>query len=140
MPFLAGEIVDPAEVAEAVDGWQAYSPLLYHNMTTTKASIARTVGGAHYIERAGFIVCQVDILAGANSTGGCGVQLPVNALAASPPLFGSAAITGSGAPTTPVLPMVISSLDAVVLMLPSTAYHDITNGQRVRFSIMYRSA
>jgi hypothetical protein len=136
----SGKRIPASEINGLLAGWQAYTPLLYQNMTTTKRSIALTVTGAQWVVRAGLVNVMADVLAGATSTNGCGLQLPVNALASSPPLLGQAFITGASAPTTPLLAMVIASLDAVVIMLPSTAYQDITNGQRLRVNLTYRSA
>lgn len=136
----AGGVVASSEITGLLSGWQTYSPLLYQNMTTTKAPIARTVSGAQYVVRAGLVNAMVDVLAGAGSTGGCGLQLPVAALASTPPLLGSAFITGTSAPTTPLLAMVVSTLDTVVIMLPSTAFQDINSGQRLRVNLTYRSA
>ncbi len=136
----AGGIVASSEISGLLAPWATYSPLLYQNMTTTKASITRTVSGAQYVVRAGLVNVMVDVLAGATSTGGCGLQLPVSALASTPPLLGQAIITGGSAPTTPLAAMVVSSLDTVVIMLPSTAFQDITSGQRLRVNLTYRSA
>lgn len=136
----AGGVVASSEITGLLSGWQAYSPLLYGAMSTTKTSIARTVTGAQYVVRAGLVNVMADILAGATSTGGCGVQLPVPALASSPPLLGTVFITGTSAPTTPLAAMVVASLDTVVVMLPSTAFQDINLNQRLRMNLTYRSA
>ena len=136
---VSGKRVSSAEINNLLTGWQTYSPLLYSTMSTTKTSITRTVTAAQYVARAGIVQVMVDILAGATSSGGCGVQLPVSALAATPPLLGQAVITGASAPTTPLLAMVVASLDTIVVMLPSTAFQDITSGQRIRLNLSYRS-
>lgn len=137
---VAGKRIPASEINNLLSGWQTYAPLLYQSMSTTKVSIARTLSGAQYVVRAGLVNVMVDLQAGATSTGGCGLQLPVPALAASPPLLGQANITGASAPTTPLLAMVVSTLDTIVVMLPSTAFQDITSGQRLRVNLTYRSA
>ncbi|WP_203834016.1 hypothetical protein [Actinoplanes campanulatus] len=136
---VAGKRIPASEINGLLAGWQTYSPLLYSAMSTTKSSITRTVSAAQYVVRAGLVNVMVDVLAGATSSGGCGLQLPVSALASTPPLLGQAIITGSGAPTTPLAAMVVSTLDAIVIMLPSTSFQDITRGQRLRVNLTYRS-
>ncbi|BCJ45310.1 hypothetical protein GCM10010168_85790 [Actinoplanes ianthinogenes] len=138
MPIQAGEIAVASEVAEALDGWISYSPLLYSAMATTPVSIARTVTAARYVERGGLVIVQANIVANAASSGGVGVQLPIAAVTGIG-MLGSGVITGSGAPATQSGCAFLSGTDKVTISLPSTAFLDVASGQRVQISLAYQS-
>lgn len=137
MAIGAGLVITASDIQDAVSPWTAYSPLLYTTTSTTRASVARTITRAVWFKRAGFVTAQVDITAGATTTGGASVSLPIIATARMV-LCGSAAIMGASAPTQFNIAFMSSSLDSIIVPTSAGGFVDIASGQTFRFSVCYQ--
>ncbi len=135
----AGGKVFAATITDATAAWTTFSPILYQSTSTTRASISRTVTRAVYVQRAGLVIAQVDVTAGATSTGGASLSLPVPAIARQV-VCGSAAIMGSSPPTQSGMGYMSATLDSIIVVALTNAFCDITSGQTFRYSVMYQSA
>lgn len=131
--------ITAADAAEAQTPFAAYAPLLYQSLGTTKASIARTITRAVWLKRNGLTVVEFDLVAGATSTGGCGVQLPVAAIARTV-ICGTLIVMGASAPATQCFGAFMhAGLDTVGPASVTGGFLDIISGQTIRAAVMYQS-
>ncbi len=138
--MVAGEPVSGATLAALQAGWQTFAnPILYQQTAGTRAAISRTITRAVWIERSGLIHAQVDLTAGASSSGGASVSLPKLAVARQL-VVGTAAIMGASAPTQSGVAYMSSTLDSIIVVAFTNAFCDIANGQSFRYSVTYQPA
>jgi hypothetical protein len=139
MAVGSGLVIAAADVAEALTPFSAYTPILYQAMGSTPAAITRTVTRAVWLKRNGLVIYQFDITAGATSTGGCGVQLPVPAIARQV-ICGSLIVMGGTPPATQCFGAFMHAGLATVGPATTTGgFLDITSGQTIRGSVMYQA-
>lgn len=139
---------DMAALAAAVDTyvfaletattkWTSFSPLLYQSMTTTKASISRTLGNCWYMVRNNYCVAHAEVTATASSTGGAGLALPVTP-AERWTTCGSGGVFGTSPPTQSGVAYMGIGLDVILTTTFTNAFCDIISGQTFRYSIVYK--
>lgn len=116
--------------------WTTYSPLLYQHMTTTPASISRTVNDARYITRGGLCIAHIDVSASAASTGGCGLQLPVTG-ATRLITCGFGGVFGTSPPSQSGTVTMSSGKTEVIPVSFTNGFADVASGQDVRAYVIY---
>lgn len=142
MVIAAGADVDAADFGGFTSGWITYAPVMYTNLNTTRSSIARTINHAKYLRIGSLVIVHVDITAGATTTNGMGVSLPLNAAERLITCGAGGIYTG----TTPTGMNGLVSLgpgsptDTVLSTTYSNAFVDITSGQTFRAMFQYEPA
>lgn len=134
---LADDIdADVEDLENDLTVWTTYSPLLYQHMTTTPASITRTVNDGRYITRGGLCIAHIDVSATASSSGGCGLQLPVTGATrlitcAFGGVFGASPPSQSG-----TLTMSTGKTEVIPVSF-TNGFVDVVSGQDVRATVIY---
>ncbi len=123
-------------------GWITYSPVLYHNLTGSRATLSSTINVAKYLKRGKMVTVHTELTMNANGTAstGCSVSLPVNA-ASRWYAIGSGGVYGSGSPSNQSGVMSIASpLDSMQPTTFTNGFVDAVNGCVLRATGTYESA
>lgn len=135
----SGLPISAADVAEAKTAFAAYTPTLWGSIGTTRVSLTRTITRAVWLKRDGLVIAEVDITAGATSTGGCSVSLPVAAIARQV-ICGSLQVMGASFPATQCGGAFMhATLDSVGPATAGSGFLDVISGQTIRFAVMYQA-
>lgn len=123
-------------------GWIDFTPLLYQSLTTTPASISRTIEYAHYRQLGKMVWANVGVVATAGSSNGVGIDLPV-AAAARYFDMGTARVMGASPPATQTgLAYGYSGppYNKLVIVSDTGGFLNIVSGQPLRYSVCYQAA
>lgn len=139
MAVGSGLVISAADVAEAKTAFAAYVPTLWGSIGTTRVSLAKTVTRAVWLKRDGLVVYEFDITAGATSTGGCSLSLPVSAIARQV-ICGTLIVMGGTPPATQCFGAFMhATLDSVGPATTGSGFLDITSGQTMRGVAIYQA-
>lgn len=128
-------------VLESTPGWVDYSPLVYTNMSTTPASISRSITYARYRKMGKTVDVVFSLTANATTTGGCGVQMPFECAPLRLLNVGTFLVMGSSAPSPQAAVAAFldtPNRDKITSTTYTSAFQDVTlSGQSLRGSVRY---
>lgn len=124
-------------------GWRDWTPVVYHNMSTTRTTYGSySINRARYMKLGHMVWATADISITGATTGGMSASIPFTAVSMANSVVGAGAIVNSGgAPSQDGYVIIGNGLDNVQPVTVTTGFINTTAGaNRYRFTIVYESA